>query len=328
MMEYKINYNEWGSLFSLPASVVDKHIKLCSETQIKVLLYIMRNSQTLPSQKEISQALSVSEDEADNAVSFWIERNILYTDVIREPEKEQIKPKERPKVKRILRPDSHYVAKKLKEDRDLRDLLDEAQQVFNKTLSPNDISTLVYLSDSLGLPYAVIVMILHYCRDIDRCNISYVEKIGKEWSDEEIFDLASAEEKIKEMTDRNEAWNTVSRLFGLKTVSRPSKNQVRYAYVWLFEWNMGKDLISEAYDRCMDVKGAFDMTYINGILRKWNEKSIRTVEQLKSEESKKQTKKKSDSKNGTKSKKGSVYSSDTASYDLDDYEKKSIFDED
>ena len=43
-MSYHINLGQWNSVFAVPASLVDQHIKLASEAQLKVLLYILRHS--------------------------------------------------------------------------------------------------------------------------------------------------------------------------------------------------------------------------------------------------------------------------------------------
>ena len=45
-MSYTIDLGQWNSIFAVPASVVDNHIKLATEAQLKVLLYILRNSGT------------------------------------------------------------------------------------------------------------------------------------------------------------------------------------------------------------------------------------------------------------------------------------------
>ena len=42
-MSYKINLEAYSSIYALPSSVVDKHIKLSGAIQLKVLLYFMRN---------------------------------------------------------------------------------------------------------------------------------------------------------------------------------------------------------------------------------------------------------------------------------------------
>lgn len=323
-MEYNINFNEWGSMFSVPSSIVSKHLKLCSETQLKVILYILFNSNKKPTTEEISNELSINENEVENAISFWIDRKVLYTnEVPKEAEEKTSTKKTVKKIKTINKPDSHFVSRILKEDKNLAALMDEAQTVLKKTLSPSDMATLVFLYDSHGLPCEVLTLLLHYCSSIGKCNISQIEKIGLQWSEEEIYTLKQAEEKIKDMSRLDNAWHKVSKCFGIKNVGRPTKTQIKYASLWINDWNFSTSMISEAYDRCIDKKGSFDMAYINGILKRWYDKGVKTLDAAKKLDEEKKSK-----GNSKKSGKTSVFSSDSATYNLSDYEKKSIFDED
>ena len=43
-MEYQVNIGYWGNLFAVPTTVVDHFSRLASETQLKVLLYLLRNA--------------------------------------------------------------------------------------------------------------------------------------------------------------------------------------------------------------------------------------------------------------------------------------------
>lgn len=324
-MEYKINFNEWGSMFSVPQSVVDKHLKLANETQLKVILYILKNSHSLPQVEEISENLSININEVENAINFWIDRKILYQNIF-ETEEVKVKVSKPVKVqhKHDVKPDPHFVAMRLREDKNLAGLLDDAQLALSKTLSSADISTLVYLYDTNGLPCEVILLMIHYCVSVGKGNMHSIEKMGLEWADEEIFSLEQAEDKIKELSSRDNSWMVISRLFKLKNASKPTKKQLEYAHTWLNVWKFSKEMINEAYERCINAKNELSMSYINAILKKLYEKNIKTISQLKEYEQSTFDKRKA--KSAKTKEKGSVYSSDSASYNLDEYEKKSLFD--
>ena len=76
-MSYQINLGQWKSVFAVPSSVVDQHIKIASEAQLKVLLYLLRRSDDENSAEQIGEALRLSAEEVQNAVDFWIERDLL-----------------------------------------------------------------------------------------------------------------------------------------------------------------------------------------------------------------------------------------------------------
>ncbi len=76
-MSYQINLGQWNSVFAVPAALVDKHIKLATEAQLKVILYLLRHSGEVLSEQSLSDALSISVQEVKNAMDFWVERRLL-----------------------------------------------------------------------------------------------------------------------------------------------------------------------------------------------------------------------------------------------------------
>ena len=43
-MGYHIDLGQWNSIFAVPCAVADRHLKLASEAQLKVLLYLLRHA--------------------------------------------------------------------------------------------------------------------------------------------------------------------------------------------------------------------------------------------------------------------------------------------
>ena len=56
-MSYKLNPAEYTECFSIPSSVVDKHIKLAGATQLKILLIALKNAPIGINPEDISQKL-------------------------------------------------------------------------------------------------------------------------------------------------------------------------------------------------------------------------------------------------------------------------------
>ena len=76
-MSYKINFGGWESVFAVPTAIVDKGLKLASETQLKVLLYILRNSQNDLSDELVAKALSIHEEEVADSIDYWSEKGLF-----------------------------------------------------------------------------------------------------------------------------------------------------------------------------------------------------------------------------------------------------------
>lgn len=338
-MSYQINLGQWKSIFAVPSSVVDQHIKIATEAQLKVLLYLLRHSDKEIGEESLCEALRLSKDEAANAVSFWIERKLLTVSsgalipteesdrsaTANTVEAVEEKPKKpRTTISRARRPDPAFVAKLLKEDSYLAGLLEEAQTVLKKPLSPGDTATLVMLYDTFGLPCEVIAILLNYLAENGNANMRAVERLGIRWADNGIKSVDDAETEIERMVSSQKAWGRVSSLLGIRNVGNPTKSQLEHADRWLNTWHFSDEMITEAYERCVNTKGEYNIRYINAILQKWNDKDIRSLDQLREEESasRKQAKAKK-----TNNPKGSVFSVENASFDVTKYENNSLFDD-
>ena len=340
-MGYQINLGQWNSIFAVPTAVADRHLKLASEAQLKVLLYLLRHAGEDCPDEMVARAVGISADEVKNAADFWTERGLL---TLREgaltPPDQSLsappatvpatvsvpaneapaQPKKTTVISRAVRPDSAYVAKRMGEDKNLAGLVQEAEVATGKPLASADAATLTMLYDTLGPPCEVIAMLLNYLAETGRANMRTVERIGIEWADKGVNSAESAEREIERMTASRDAWGRVSSLIGVRNAGHPTDAQLTNANRWLNEWGFNDEMIIEAYERCVNTKGAYNMSYINAILKKWYEKKIFSLDALKESEQRPNPAKKTN-------KKGSVFSSDGASFDMNEYESKSLFDD-
>ncbi len=340
-MSYRINLGAWSGIFAVPNSVVDKYIKLSSEAQIKALLYLLRHNDSAVSSTQLAEALKISGEEADNAVNFWLERGLIVrsgselipqqtadipdansSGTFAERKKEEKKP--RTIISRAHRPDPLFVSKILQEDKMLSGLMQNIQADLNKPLSPGDVSTVVMLYTTFGLPCEVIAILVGYLSTVGDANMRSIERMGIKWSDEGINTFDKANEETDRLKKSHDAWGTVSSLMGIRNVGKPTKSQTEHAYRWLYTWGFNDEMITEAYERCVNTKGEYNIRYINAILQKWHERGINSLDALNEAEAvsprKTSTKK-------TQHAKGSVFSVEGASFDVKKYENKSLFDD-
>lgn len=158
-------------------------------------------------------------------------------------------------------------------------------------------------------------MLMEHCVQIDKGNMRYIERTGIQWASEGITTIGLAEEKIKRYSESSVAFSVVSAVFGLHLSGTPTKKQLEYADLWVNEWKFTEDMLRLAYEKCVDLKGELNLSYINGILRRWFEQGLRNPQEVSADISK--------SKAGKKQ----TNSEQAPSYDIDEYEKKSIFDD-
>lgn len=343
-MSYSIDFGGWGSIFAVPTSVVDKGLKLATEAQLKVLLYMLRHSGEKLTAQSIGEELSLHSEDVKDAVCYWEEFGVISVNnnAVTIPEMESAKKPEdnavsvadntqtlktdnlnlisdkpRP-VSRAVKPEPAYVAKRLRADKNIVLLMDEAQRILSKVLSNSDTATILMLHDTDGLPIEVILMLMEHCVQIGKGNMRYIERTGIQWGSEGITTIALAEEKIKRYSESTGAWGIVSVVFGIHLSGTPSKKQLEFADRWINEWKFSEDMLRLAYERCLDTKGEMNLSYINGILKRWHEQGFIKPEDVLQADM-------NSSKNIKKTE--SASKKDSASYNIDEYENQSIFDD-
>lgn len=326
-MSVKINLGAWNSIFAVPTKVTDEILKHSDGVKLKVLLYVLRNSDKELTNEDISNGTGVHITDIPEVLDFWVSFDILSKsdddyviaqdnnsneELIIVPKennstKSQVKQenkqttstaeesiKQHTVVARPQKPDYVYTAQRLAVDEELAILVNEAQTVFGKTISNSDASTLLMLKDTCGLPLDVIIMLMQYCISIGKGNIRAVEKVGVEWADDGIYTLEDAENKIRISRQRATNFSIMANAFGLKSAGSPTQKQLEFADKWIGEWRFSPEMLREAYERCVDSKGQMNLRYIDGILKRWysegikNKNDLITAEKLNSKKSTKQ----------------------------------------
>ncbi len=180
-MSVRIKLGNWGSVFAVPSCVVDEHIKIASPNQLKVLLFLLRNSEKSYTYKEISDLLRIHEDDVPDCIRFWVDREVLceydgeltpskkaaetFETAVQSKTVDKI-PEKKTVVTRPVKPDIITASRIINEDDNLRALLTEVETSLSKPLSSGATSVIVMLYDTCGLPAEVIVMLVNYCVSI------------------------------------------------------------------------------------------------------------------------------------------------------------------
>lgn len=334
-MEYKINPMAFTGIFPVPNSLVDENIRLASVVQLRVLLYILRHSNDGISETEmIAEALSLEADDVKDAMIFWAERGLLIKDgqmmtaspvTEKREEKKEEKPvavREEKKVAEIAisRPSYEDVAKRIKESDEVSVLLQEAQSVLGRTIGFDGQSVLIQMLDSYGLPPEVILMAIEYSLSLKKTGWASIGRVGRRWSEMEIDTLEGAMEYIEEHNIVDETWAKLREVTEI-TNRQPTEKQRKYLVAWVKEYGYDVDIIYSAYEESIDNTGKMSMPYMDKIIRSWHEKGIKTLADIQNERVKWETEKK---KRFSKDKKKGDKTEGEASYDIDEYMKKSL----
>lgn len=297
-MLYNINTAIFASTYAIPCDIADKFLKTATHTQLKVILYFMRNISQAIDAGSISQALSLPESEVEDALVFWQQHNVLVGEAKKEPEQKLV-------IINTQMPTRTDVIKRGMEDESLMFLLREAQLKFGRNLKQNESQLLVSLYDDHGMEVSVILLLLQYAAKEGKCNISFVKKIATQWLNAGVENVIDAERLIAEAAKENLAWSVVQSTFGIER-RNPSAKELEYSNLWINEWKINTDMLRAAYDACIDAKTKLSMPYVAKIIETWHKGGITTPEQI------------ADKKQKTKT---ATAKTNYAGYDLDLFEK-------
>ena len=276
-MNYYINPAVLTAVFTVPADVADKHLKLARGEHIKVLLYILRNMAGELSEEEISAASGVSIYDVKEALIYWSQAGILLkkdgTAVAAEPIK-------RPSAAVMSqKPTRNDVARRGAEDDKIRYMLQETQMRLGRNLKTNESSTLVWLYDDQGLDVSVILMIIQYAVANNKANMRFIESTAVSWINKGIDSVAAADEELRNMALEDEAWRVVKKAFGFEN-RKPSPKEKELSLKWVNNWGMSEKMLAAAYNACVDEKSKFYMPYVSKIIESWHEKGYKTPDDI------------------------------------------------
>ncbi len=339
-MEYSLDLGLWNQVFAVPCALVDRHIKLAGKEQLQAILWILRRPQSRFTPEELSEALGMTVDSALDCLDYWQDQGLLASfqgtlQPIPQPETasalsasppasptpppgSSVTPEEPPAAaeetralppkKRLLRPDSQHLSARLAESEEIRNLMQEAEATLGKTLSPAMSALLLTVTDDYGLPVEVTAMLIHYAQEVGRTGTSYIDSVARDWAQSGIFTLEAAEQKLQELSRSRLAWGKVSAAAGLPKRA-PSKKEEAAACRWVYEWSFNEDMLSAAYEACVDHTGKFSASYMNKVLAGWHGKGYRSAQDLEAAKAQAQEQ-----------------PSQNKSYDINELEQMSAFD--
>lgn len=303
-LNFTANCGIWGAMFGIPNVVADNFLKLATGEQLKVLLYILRNSGKSCSSEEIALNTGITAQEASDAVMFWSQVNVLSESGSSEVPLENImtispvsaspitavpaeKQKASPRQKQHLTPTE--ITGMMKDSSDISELFKTAESCLG-SLNNTQQNSLIWMYSYLGLKKEVIITLIAYCVSIEKTNAGYIEKIACSWSENEINTLDAAQNEVTRMKKSREFSSQIMREFEMN--HRPTSKQEEYINQWK-SIGFSIELIRYAYEKTIEQINKLSFAYINKILLSWRDSGFTNVTQVKNAESDYQMKKSS-----------------------------------
>lgn len=173
-----------------------------------------------------------------------------------------------------------YTADKLREmssNSDITQLIFITEQYLGKTLSRQELETLFYFYDELHFSIDLIEYLIEYCVSKGSKSFHYIEKVAIAW----------AEDQVKTVEDAKKSTNlyikncySVLNAFGIKG-RNPVEAELDFIKKWLEEYCFTLDIIAEACSRTILSIHKPSFEYADSILKKWKEKNVRHLSDVK-----------------------------------------------
>lgn len=301
-MDFKVNSGVWGTMFGVPCIVADNFLKLATGNQIKVLLYILRNSGRPVSSEELSAMTGLPRNEAEEAVMFWQQANIFTADnrmpaqaimtppVQYEPAtpvqpvqpeiaaESSVSAPAKPKKTMLA---ASEIAEIINNDSGAAELFRCVESLLgsvNYTMQ----NTLIRIYSELELKTEVILTLITYCKEIDRANPKSIEKIAENWRNSGINSLDSALNEVQRLSNAQEYRNKIMRIFKVNDIAEKYE---KFIEQWK-NWEISVELVNHAYERTLEQINKLSYPYINKILTSWHNDGFATVQDVENSEEK------------------------------------------
>ena len=178
------------------------------------------------------------------------------------------------------------LAGKLEESEDFRRLTAEVERKLGKRLTTADLSALLGLYDYLGLPSDVIYLLVCHCAERAagrfgpgrRPTLRQIEREGYAWARRGIDTQAAAAEYLRDYGRKREAVPAYMRALRLGD-RLPVREEEKFLLQWL-EWGFSPEAAALAYEKTVLKCHEFKWSYCNGILRRWHEAGLHTVDEI------------------------------------------------
>jgi len=291
---FKINPTKYTGVTVMPAEIAEKHLILASGSQLKVIVYAFSRAGGCFSIPEISRATGISEEEAEDALTYWQELGFILPEeksaefadtasvsapeissepAVKTPPKREKLPSHNPS-----RLTYDQILARMDESENVRILLNEAQMRLGRTVGTGDMSSLVLLHDYYGLPVEVILSICEFAAQKGKSsNMNYIYKIGADWSSREIDTLERADEELKAIERVNSLWAEFSAAVKLPS-SKPTTQQEKYLSQWTAEWGFSVPMLALAFEEMRNNTDKTSFPYMHKVLSAWHTKGIKTQE--------------------------------------------------
>ena len=305
MGQFQIN-NQQNIDYTLVAnSFIDNFMADANDVQIKIYLFLLRhmNTPNMCSISAMADFLNYSEKDVMRALTYWERKQVIslsydnkqelcgiglcsFTEMSVSPAANQAKSAaaETPQSQTPLVKANAYVSNtsvfvkpeysldqltEFKSRENTSELMFIAESYLGKTLSANDIRSLLFISDELHFSFDLIDYLLQYCIDRGKRDFRYIEKVAISWAEAHIETADQAQNQAMKYDK-----DTYTVMNALGKSNQPTPKEVEFIKRWYQIYGFTSDVILEACERTVLATDKHRFEYADRILKSWKDSGV------------------------------------------------------
>ncbi len=235
---------------------------------------------------DIAKKLNMLESDVVNAWSYWAKTGLIalekngggFSVKFMTPPVHSVNNKIAEDSPKIVAVSPSYAPKDIadivKHTPEVGEILNTAEAVKGKPISPKETEAIVWMHQNLELPREVIFILLTFCFDRGK-PVRYMEKTALDWAEKGISTAEDASNYLSFSTN----YAKVLKFFGAGSRSA-TKREKSFVDKWLTEWEFSLEMVELAASRTLENTGKAAFAYCDKILEKWHALSFTTVEEV------------------------------------------------
>jgi len=191
------------------------------------------------------------------------------------------------------------------ENPSIRNMFNTINKIVGRYLDPSEKISLMESMNKYNMNSDMIICAYEYVKEKTGFSksVKYIDGILRNWYDSNLYTPQDIEESSKFQSERYVMYKEIFRQLGFNR--QPTKSEKKIMDEWLDKYEVNMDLILNACDRSKNISNP-SISYINGIIKNWNTKNIKTLEDLAKDEEEFRSKEKDNKKVKTNIKTNSI----------------------
>lgn len=281
---------------------IDEYMEAANDAQLKIYLYLIRmmSARLSTSISDIADKFNYTEKDVMRALKYWEKKQLLTLEydenktvtgihlmdfaplpmaptVAPVPTVSMSAPSALASVVPISSKENTYVKpnytldelKAFKSDEATSRLLFVTEQYLKKTLSPNEVRTILFISDKLGFSEDLIDYLIQYCVDREKKDLRYIEKVAISWAQQGI---TTPKQAARLANKYEKPVYEIMRALGKNNT--PTQTEVSYIMRWMKEYGFTTDVIFIACERTVLATDKHRFEYADSILSSWYKSGV------------------------------------------------------